>query len=60
MLDSVEARCPWCGEVLELSADSSGGAVQNYVEDCAVCCRPFTVRLVFDESGDPVVDLNRE
>jgi hypothetical protein len=56
----VEARCPYCGEVAEIAADPSGGSVQEYVEDCPVCCRPWCVRIVFDEWGDPSVELRRE
>ena len=37
----ISVECPYCGEPLELSVDESGGEVQKYVEDCAVCCRPI-------------------
>jgi hypothetical protein len=25
--------------------------IQDYVEDCAVCCRPWRVRVRYDASG---------
>jgi hypothetical protein len=33
--------CPHCGEPLETFVDPGGGERQDYVEDCAVCCRPI-------------------
>jgi len=49
----TEARvtCPWCGEVVEITLDPSGGGEQEYVEDCEVCCRPWRVHLAYDEDG---------
>ena len=40
-----QVGCPYCGEVIELLVDRSGGD-QAYIEDCSVCCRPIEVRLV--------------
>lgn len=40
-----QVQCPYCGETIELQADSSVGE-QSYIEDCSVCCRPIEVRLV--------------
>ena len=48
---AVEVSCPCCGEVVTLGVDPAGGAVQAYVEDCQVCCRPWQVRLSYDEHG---------
>ena len=31
--------CPYCGEPNEIGIDAGGGAYQDYVEDCQVCCR---------------------
>lgn len=41
--DTAEAWCPYCGEPCELVIDPGGGAHQEYVEDCPVCCRPWRV-----------------
>ena len=35
--------CPYCGEEVSISIDPSGGAEQQYVEDCEVCCNPWTI-----------------
>jgi hypothetical protein len=58
--DSLPVRCPYCGEVSEISVDPSGGALQEYTEDCAVCCRPWRVRVTFDEWGDAQVTAATE
>jgi hypothetical protein len=56
----VVASCPYCGAVVDLAVDPGGGASQAYVEDCAVCCRPWTVHLVFDGEGRARVTLETE
>jgi hypothetical protein len=43
--------CPYCGESNEIGIDAGGGAQQDYVEDCQVCCRPWRVTVLFDEEG---------
>jgi hypothetical protein len=53
--------CPWCGEALETWPDPSGGEQQDYVEDCAVCCRPIRFRVQYSaEQGDYVIDVAAE
>ena len=47
----VEVDCPHCGEVVTIGVDPAGGAVQTYVEDCQVCCRPWQVHLTYDDHG---------
>ncbi len=46
--------CPYCGEAVEIAIDPGGGATQEYVEDCQVCCQPWrvTVRYVGDGSAE--------
>jgi hypothetical protein len=34
--------CPYCGQSFDLSIDTSVPS-QQFVTDCEVCCRPFTV-----------------
>jgi hypothetical protein len=46
-----ELSCPWCGEPLETWPDPDGGERQDYVEDCAVCCRPIRFVVVTAEDG---------
>jgi len=45
MIESVAVECPACGERIDLTVDTSV-AEQEYVEDCAVCCRPMQVSVV--------------
>ena len=49
--DSAAVSCPYCGESSEVLVDLAGGAVQEYVQDCEVCCRPWLVRVQVDGEG---------
>ena len=49
--DSARVSCPYCGESSEMLVDLAGGAVQEYVQDCEVCCRPWLVRVQVDAEG---------
>ncbi len=44
----VDVVCPFCGSIDAITVDSSGGAHQTFVEDCASCCHP---RVVHVEGG---------
>lgn len=43
--------CPYCRELVEITLDPDGGVEQEYVEDCAVCCRPWQLHVSFDHDG---------
>jgi len=43
MIEETIVNCPSCGEAVALAVDTSAGDEQEYVEDCAVCCRPMDV-----------------
>ena len=47
----VSVNCPYCGETVTIGVDPAGGAVQDYVEDCQVCCQPWQIHLSYDEQG---------
>lgn len=49
--------CPYCGETTQISLDYGSGAVQEYIEDCEVCCRPWRVRVRYDRSGAAEVTI---
>jgi hypothetical protein len=55
--DTYSATCPHCFEENELFVDLGGGSDQSYVEDCAVCCRPWQVRVTVDDEGAVTVEL---
>lgn len=46
-----EVWCPYCGEANEVSLDPGSGTVQEYVEDCQVCCRPWRVTVRYHGDG---------
>lgn len=48
---SAWTACPYCGEEIELLVDPGGGASQQYIEDCEVCCQPMQVTVTWDETG---------
>jgi uncharacterized Zn-finger protein len=53
MRESITIDCPYCGESFSTQADISAGS-QNYVEDCAVCCRPIEVFVEVGDDGELV------
>ncbi|MEX1184881.1 MAG: CPXCG motif-containing cysteine-rich protein [Gemmatimonadota bacterium] len=48
--------CPYCGEEIEVLVDPGGGPLQEYIEDCEVCCRPLHLTVSWDEEGVASVD----
>lgn len=58
LAEAVEVYCPYCGEGIDLGVDQAGGEVQEYVEDCHVCCQPLMVRVTVDRDGVPSVTVN--
>lgn len=48
-------NCPYCGEENEVSLDPGSGEVQDYVEDCQVCCQPWRVTVAYDSNGSAAV-----
>jgi predicted RNA-binding Zn-ribbon protein involved in translation (DUF1610 family) len=41
----VVARCPACGEPIELEVDEQADEERRYVEDCSGCGRRLEVRV---------------
>jgi len=56
---ALDAECPYCGERVSVQVEPTGMSVEQYVEDCPVCCRPWLVHLERGEGG-PSVGLRRE
>ena len=54
---SAEVTCPYCGETVEINLDPGGGSEQEYVEDCQVCCRPWSLRVTYAEDGAANVEV---
>ena len=57
LADSASVSCPYCGERVEIMVDAAGGDLQEYVEDCEVCCRPWSVRVSLSVDGIPSVSV---
>ena len=60
MKDEASYVCESCGEEIVVPIDLSAGSVQQYVEDCPVCCCPNVIRITMDEDGDVRVWTERE
>lgn len=46
--------CAVCGEEIETVVDESQGFEQEYIEDCAICCRPNVLRVRIDPSDGEI------
>lgn len=57
LASSAWVGCPYCGEEVELLVDPGGGPLQEYVEDCEVCCRPWQVTVRLGRDGFPDVTV---
>lgn len=60
MSDPLDLSCPYCGEFAEVEPDEDGGSPQSFVQDCAVCCRPWQVEAVQSPDGTWEVTLRTE
>ena len=50
--------CPYCSAPVEISLDPGSGNDQQYVEDCEVCCQPWTVSVHYGEDGEADVSVS--
>jgi len=51
MDETAEYTCPSCGETIQIVVDPSAGSVQEYIEDCPVCCCPNQLCVRIDREG---------
>ncbi|MFQ5675231.1 MAG: CPXCG motif-containing cysteine-rich protein [bacterium] len=60
MQDTFQINCPYCGQPNEIFIDFSGGPVQNYQEECQVCCQSceIHVEIVDDQPAVTVCQSN--
>lgn len=58
-LTPADWRCAACGRPNETLVDLSAGFEQEYVEDCAICCRPNLISLLIDPDTF-IVSLHNE
>ena len=59
LLETANVTCPYCGEPNELVIDTSV-PMQEYIEDCFVCCRPMVITVAMDEEGAIQVAVRTE
>ena len=56
-------ECPYCGEPGELDlqsdVDFDSPGDQVFVQDCAVCCRPWTVTVRVAADGSTSVNVDQ-
>ncbi len=59
MDETVE--CPFCGEPGEIEADfdETEPGTHTFVQDCAVCCRPWAVTIQVGADGEVSVAVDR-
>jgi transposase-like protein len=58
--DGAVIACPYCGASNEIALDPSGGHVQRYVEDCQVCCQPWSVQVRYARDGSAEVTVEQQ
>ena len=56
----ARVHCPYCGAANEIALDPGSGSVQEYVEDCQVCCQPWRVTVRYDSEGSAVISVEGE
>ena len=49
MIDEASYTCASCGEEIVIPIDPSAGTIQEYVEDCPVCCRANIIHVRIDD-----------
>ncbi|MFN9367129.1 MAG: CPXCG motif-containing cysteine-rich protein [Planctomycetota bacterium] len=52
--------CDACGEEIVIPLDPSEGSIQEYIEDCPVCCRANLISIQFEEGGQVIVSAQPE
>jgi mRNA-degrading endonuclease toxin of MazEF toxin-antitoxin module len=59
----VEERtifCPYCGERMGVEIDMTAGDLQDFIEDCPVCCRAIEIVAKQDIHGHLQLVAKRE
>ena len=54
-----ESYCPYCGEIISLLIDPSM-QLQEYVEDCQVCCSPILITIEITHNEDILINTRKE
>jgi hypothetical protein len=51
---TVQAACPFCGQIDDIAIDEGGGPHQEFVEECSVCCKPRVVHVDSSPESGPL------
>ncbi len=60
MKDEASYNCDSCGEEIVLPIELSAGSIQDYIEDCPVCCCPNVIHVEIVDNGDVRMWAERE
>lgn len=52
--------CPYCAERVTLALDPGSGTLQQYAEECEVCCRSMLLTVRYGPDGAAGVEVDRE
>ncbi|NVK37822.1 MAG: CPXCG motif-containing cysteine-rich protein [Gammaproteobacteria bacterium] len=52
-------NCPYCNESNEILIEPCDGQVQDYIEDCQICCRPIHL-IITSHNHDIYVQVKSE
>lgn len=58
-LSESNIQCPYCGELITVIIDCSV-EIQEYIEDCQVCCRPITFKVSLASEDEPLISVFSE
>ncbi len=56
-LEEILIQCPQCGEEFAIQIETAEDGSVELIEDCAVCCRPATVRITTEVGEVTAVDV---
>jgi hypothetical protein len=59
LLETVPIVCPYCGQGVEIVVDCSI-EIQEYVEDCHVCCKPINFKISVEDDGELRIEARQE
>ena len=59
LLETSQIVCPYCGKCVEIVVDCSID-IQEYIEDCHICCRPISLSVSVINGGEPSIKGRRE
>jgi hypothetical protein len=48
--------CPYCLQTISMVLDISVEGIQEYVEDCEVCCRPIQIQ--YEANGSEILSFD--